>query len=917
MDVPQCPECGAELEAGLSPSGLCAQCLLKLGLDGQLAQADADSDSSDFGSSLVAGEKFGPYQIIRLVDKGGMGEVYEAEHSESGRRVALKVIGHRLTSEKDRRRFLREGRLAASINHPHTIYIYGTEEIGGVPTIAMELAPGGTLKDQVRQEGPMSPTEAVDAILQVIKGLESASAQGVLHRDVKPSNCFVDSEGTVKVGDFGLAVSTLAREDTQLTSTGAVLGTPVFASPEQLRGEELDVRSDIYSVGATLFFLLSGETPFQGERNVQLIAKILDQKPDSPSKLKSEIPKELSRVVLRCMRKERTRRYDGYRALRKALLSFSSRMASAASLGSRYVAGAVDFAILLLTWVFISLLLPDPSEASRGASLLLGFTLIILYFAVPESWQGASVGKALCGLQVTGPSGRYPGLARSLLRSLVFLVVLWVSYLLLMSILAAVTMFYPAVGLTGWTSVVGVGLIALTLLLITPMILFVFSSPSNSFAGLHELASKTRVVIRSKLETRVGFESDEVPLLGPELDEHFGPYLVLTQFRETDEGALFLGYDDRLRRRVWICTCPARTAPVTPIRRDLSRSTRLRWLGGRREADRCWDAYEAPEGRAFLDLVGEQHSWIIVRRWLLDLAQELDTGRRDQSLPAQLELDNLWITSSGRLKLVDFPVPRTQGGLANPPSFSADVEDFPRFVVAFAQAALQGVVPDVTQLDRPTLGPLPLHAAQFFKNIRDESFEDTVENLRVLATTEPVVTRWRRFTHLTCCTLLILLPTASTAFMLIPPDMEPLRLSLLRYEQLLKLGPEKSLEELAALEIYIASRFSETISDPQVWFGSPAHEAISESLRTLAEQIHKRHPQPSAEEISGARQTLLPFLQSAETDWRFRSLVVAMGGLGPRSASLMNAGSSQLSFSWLWYGSLLEPFGLSFPLIAA
>ena len=723
--------------------------------------------------------------------------------------------------------------------------------------------------------------EAVDAILQVIKGLESASAQGVLHRDVKPSNCFVDSEGAVKIGDFGLAISTLAREDTQLTSTGAVLGTPVFASPEQLRADELDVRSDIYSIGATLFFLLSGETPFKGERNVQLIAKILDQKPDSPSKLKSEIPKELSQVVLRCMRKERTRRYDGYRALRKALLPFSSHMASAASLGSRYVAGAVDFTLLLLTWVFISLLLPNPSEGSRDASLLLGFTLIILYFAVPESWQGASLGKALCGLQVTGPSGSYPSLPRSLLRSLVFLVVLRTSYLLLMALLAAVTLIYPAVGLTGWTSVVGVGLIALALLLITPMILFVSASPSNGCAGLHELASKTRVVIRSRLETRVGFESYEVPPLGSELDEHFGPYLVLTRLSETDQGSLFLGYDDRLRRRVWICTCPAGTPAVTAIRRDLSRSTRLRWLGGRRTADKCWDAYEAPEGRAFLDLVGTQHSWIVVRRWLLDLAQELDTGSRDQSFIAQLELRNLWITSSGRLKLVDFPVPRMQAAPANPPRFSADVEDFPRFIVAFAQAALQGVVPDLTQQDSPAMGPLPLHAAQFFKNIRDESFEDTVEGLRLLATTEPVVTRWRRFAHLTCCTLLILLPTASTAFMLSPPDMEPLLLSLLRYEQLLELGSEENLDELVALEIYIASRFGETISDPKMWFGSPAYEAIRESLRTLAEQIHRRHPQLSDEDISGARQTLQPFLQSAErqTDWRFHSLVVAIGGL--------------------------------------
>jgi eukaryotic-like serine/threonine-protein kinase len=879
MDLLHCPECGTELELGLSPSGLCPQCLLKLGLDDRLDQAE--TDPSDFDPSLAAGQEFGSYLIIRLLDKGGMGEVYEAEHSESGRRVALKVIGHRLTSEKDRRRFLREGRLAASINHPNSIYIYGTEEIEGVPAIAMELTPGGTLKDRVEQEGPLSSEEAVDAILQVIKGLESASAQGVLHRDVKPSNCFVDSEGVVKVGDFGLAISTVGREETQLTSTGAVLGTPVFASPEQLRGEELDVRSDIYSVGATLFFLLTGETPFKGEGNVQLIAKILDQKPDSPSKLQPEIPKELSQVALRCMHKERSRRYDGYQALRQVLLPFGSHMATAASLGSRYVAGAMDFAILLLTWAFISLLLPDLSEVSRGASFLLGFTLVMFYFAVPESWQGASIGKALCGLQVTGPSSRYPSLARSLFRSLVFVVVLWLSYLLLMAILAALTLIYPAVGLTGWASVVGVGLIALALLLITPMILFIPSSPSNAFAGLHELASQTRVVVRSKLETRVAVESHQLSLLSQELDEHFGPYLVLTQLRESEQGTLFLGYDDRLRRRVWIQTCPAGTAAVTAIRRDLSRSTRLRWLGGRRKPDTSWDAYEAPEGKAFLDLVGKQHSWIVVRRWLLDLAQEMDAGRRDRSLPGQLKFENLWITSSGRLKLVDFPVPRRHEGPADLPHLSNDVADFPRFIMAFAQAALEGVVAPLAQRDRPALGPLPLHASQLFQNIGDESFDDTVENLRVLATTEPVVTRWRRFAHLTCCALLILFPTASTAFMQIPADMEPLRLSLLRYEQLLKLSSEESLEELAALEIYIAGRFGETISDPAVWFGSPAHEAIRESLRTLAEQIYKRHPRPSAQEISGATQTLQPFLRSVErqTDWLFQVLVVAMGGL--------------------------------------
>ena len=193
-------------------------------------------------SRLAPGQRFGPYRIERLLGRGGMGEVYEAEHLEHGRRIALKVLSQRLSDPTDRARFLREGQLAASVSHPHTVYIYSSEEIAGMPVIAMELLPGGTLKDRVEKKGPLAPIEAIDAMLQVISGLEAAHAAGILHRDIKPSNCFVDADGTVKIGDFGLSIPTLARDVTQLTVTGTVQGTPQFASPEQLRGQSLDVR---------------------------------------------------------------------------------------------------------------------------------------------------------------------------------------------------------------------------------------------------------------------------------------------------------------------------------------------------------------------------------------------------------------------------------------------------------------------------------------------------------------------------------------------------------------------------------------------------------------------------------------------------------------------------------------------------
>jgi eukaryotic-like serine/threonine-protein kinase len=214
----------------------------------------------------------------------------------------LKVLGHGMDSEEMRKRFLREGRLAAAVSHPNSIYIFGTEEIEGSPVIVMEIAGGGTLKDELKRRGPLPAREAVDAMLQIIMGLEAAHAGGVLHRDVKPANCFIAPDGTAKVGDFGLSVSTLARTDTQLTASGMMLGTPSFAPPEQLRGDELDMRADIYSVGATLYTLLTGKAPFDGANAVQVVANVLDKAPASVTESRKDVPSELAEIIMRCMR---------------------------------------------------------------------------------------------------------------------------------------------------------------------------------------------------------------------------------------------------------------------------------------------------------------------------------------------------------------------------------------------------------------------------------------------------------------------------------------------------------------------------------------------------------------------------------------------------------------------------------------
>ena len=266
--------------------------------------AMAGASAAPVAARPLVGRRLGPYVVRSVLGVGGMGEVYEAEHLDTHRRVALKVLNHTLGTEADRLRFLREGQLAASINHPNSLCIFGTEEIDGRLAISMEIANGGTLKDVVHAGGPMPVAAAVDAILQVINGLEAAAAAGVLHREIKPSNCFVDGDGGVKIGDFGLSIATAGQGETQLTVPGTLLCTPAFAPPEQIRGGTLDVRSDIYSTGATLYYVLTGQPPFAGDGVVQLVADVLERDADSPTRLTPDLPHGLATIVQRCLAKD-------------------------------------------------------------------------------------------------------------------------------------------------------------------------------------------------------------------------------------------------------------------------------------------------------------------------------------------------------------------------------------------------------------------------------------------------------------------------------------------------------------------------------------------------------------------------------------------------------------------------------------
>jgi serine/threonine protein kinase len=349
-----CPRCGKSLDDD-GPEDLCAACLLVAATETLTSATldDAMTVTSRAGAAvrnadaarLAEGQSWGPYRIGRLLGRGGMGEVHEAEHVDSGRRIALKVLRGRMQDADERARFLREGQLAASISHPHTVYIFGSEEIAGVPVISMELLPGGTLKDRVAAEGPLPPAVAVSAVLDIIGGLDAAQAAGILHRDIKPSNCFVDADGSVKVGDFGLSISTLARDVHQQLATGFE-GTPQFAAPEQLRGEPLDLGADIYAVGATLYYLLTGQPPFEARDLRELVDRVNHEPPKSPRGLRPEIPSGLAAVILRCLSKSPAQRPASYPELAELLRPFSTIGESPASRRFRVLAIVVDIIIV-------------------------------------------------------------------------------------------------------------------------------------------------------------------------------------------------------------------------------------------------------------------------------------------------------------------------------------------------------------------------------------------------------------------------------------------------------------------------------------------------------------------------------------------------------------------------------------------
>jgi serine/threonine protein kinase len=265
------------------------------------------------------GRAIGPYKIVQQIGRGGMGEVYLAQDTRLGRRVALKLLPFRFTSDEDRlRRFKQEARAASSLNHPNIITIHEVGQADDAHFIATEFVEGKTLRSSIAR-GPMKLDETLEIVIQVASALRAAHEAGIVHRDIKPENIMLRPDGYVKVVDFGLAKLSERRpmtDDTGAsfsaidTNPGIVMGTVSYMSPEQARGLAVDARGDIFSLGVVLYEMIAGRPPFEGATISDLIVAILEKEPPALASFTAEAPAELESVIDRALRKSQDDRYQ-------------------------------------------------------------------------------------------------------------------------------------------------------------------------------------------------------------------------------------------------------------------------------------------------------------------------------------------------------------------------------------------------------------------------------------------------------------------------------------------------------------------------------------------------------------------------------------------------------------------------------
>jgi serine/threonine protein kinase/tetratricopeptide (TPR) repeat protein len=289
------------------PSRFCSRCSAPLSSSEKIPELPTLTIQTPVQASALEGAFAGRYEIIEELGRGGMGIVYKAKDTKLDRTVALKFLPPEWTSDlQAKERFIREARAAAALDHPHICAVYEIDEAQGRMFISMAFVEGESLKNKI-ERGFLKLEEAVDVGMQVAAGLKEAHLKGIVHRDIKSANIIVTKDGQAKILDFGLAK---VRGGVLVTKEGVTMGTVAYMSPEQARGEDVDRRTDIWSLGVVLYQGLTGQLPFRGEHDQVVLHSILHQEPKPLRKLRAGIPIALERIVIRALKKNRQERYQ-------------------------------------------------------------------------------------------------------------------------------------------------------------------------------------------------------------------------------------------------------------------------------------------------------------------------------------------------------------------------------------------------------------------------------------------------------------------------------------------------------------------------------------------------------------------------------------------------------------------------------
>jgi serine/threonine protein kinase/Flp pilus assembly protein TadD len=326
----------------------------------EMAGWSLDDGASPTAGQPADGEQLGPYRLIAPLAAGGMGEVYSATDTRLGRTVAVKLLPRELARDAHAlKRFQREAWAASALNHPNICTLHDIGEHEGQPFLVMELLEGRSLKERLAA-GPVPAGELVAIGIQIAGALEAAHSKGIVHRDIKPANIFITSRGEAKILDFGLAKlssdpvppqggtggsAAPASAEASVSIPGWIPGTVAYMSPEQARGEPLDRRTDLFSLGVTLYEMTTGKKPFQGETPALLIDAVLTRQPLHPRELSPNIPSRLERVILKALEKEKTARYQNATDLRTALEELETNR----KYSSRWPLALAGFLLLALT----------------------------------------------------------------------------------------------------------------------------------------------------------------------------------------------------------------------------------------------------------------------------------------------------------------------------------------------------------------------------------------------------------------------------------------------------------------------------------------------------------------------------------------------------------------------------------------